>query len=199
MYDISIGRLGDRESESAEANLIRAAQADPRAFAPIYLHYRDRVYAYLRTRTRGPEDAADLTQQVFLQALDALPGYRPRGVPFAAWLLRIARNVAINHHKRYRPAVAWDLLPESLHPLAHGHPAAEDDPEAQAIRRDNAAWLHAILQNCDVSTREMLVLHFATGLTIAETAAVVGKSEAAVKKRLSRTVRTLKEHYHDPR
>ena len=136
---------------------------------------------------------------MFLQALDALPRYRPRGAPFAAWLLRIAHNAAINHHKRHRQAVAWDLLPESLHPLAQDHPAAEDDPEAQAIRRDNAAWLHAILQDCAVSTREMLALHFAAGLTIAETAAMVGKSEAAVKKQLSRTVRTLKEHYHDPR
>jgi RNA polymerase sigma-70 factor (ECF subfamily) len=192
MYDIPISRFGNRE-ESAEARLIRAAQADPGAFAPLYVQYRDRVYAYLRTRTRSPEDAADLTQQVFLQALDALPRYRPRGAPFAAWLLRIAHNAAINHHKRHRQVVAWDLLPESL------HPPAEDDPEAQAIRRDNAAWLHAILQNCEVSIREMLALHFAAELTIAETAAVVGKSEAAVKKQLSRTVRTLKEHYRDPR
>ena len=193
MYDMPISRLADPNEESAEAKLIRAAQADARAFAPLYLQYRDRVYAYLRTRTRSAEDAADLTQQVFLHALDALPRYRPRGAPFAAWLLRIARNAAINHHKRHRQLVAWDLLPESL------HPAAEDHPEAQAIRSDNTAWLQTILQDCDVSTREMLALHFAAGLTIAETAAVVRKSEAAVKKQLSRTVRTLKEHYHDPR
>ena len=130
---------------------------------------------------------------MFLQALDALPRYRSRGAPFAAWLLRIARNAAINHPKRHRLLIAWDLLPESL------HPPADDDPEAQAIRRDNAACLQAILQGCAINTREVLALHFAAGLTIAETAAVVGKSEAAVKKQLSRTIRTLKEHYHDPR
>ncbi|MBV9280448.1 MAG: sigma-70 family RNA polymerase sigma factor [Chloroflexi bacterium] len=193
MYDIPMSRAGDREREGPEAASIRAAQADPTAFSPLYLQYRDRVYAYLRTRTSGPEDAADLTQQVFLQALDALPRYRQRGAPFAAWLLRIARNAAINHHKRQRQDVAWDLLPESL------HPSTDDDPETQAIRHDNAAWLQAVLGRCDDTAREMLALHFAAGLTVAETAAVVGKSEAAVKKQLSRTVRALKEHYHDPR
>jgi RNA polymerase sigma-70 factor (ECF subfamily) len=69
---------------SMEAATIRAAQADRRAFAPLYLQHRDRVYASLRTRTTSLEDAADLTQHVFLQALDALPRYRPRGAPFAA-------------------------------------------------------------------------------------------------------------------
>jgi RNA polymerase sigma-70 factor (ECF subfamily) len=195
MYDVPMRRFGDEVSVQAskEGATIRAARADRRAFAPLYLQHRDRVYAYLRTRTASPEDAADLTQQVFLQALYALPRYRPQGAPFAAWLLRIAHNAAINHRRRHRAAVAWDLLPESL------HPAAEDDPETQAIRSDSAAWLQETLQACDETTREMLALHFAAGLTIAETAAVVGKSEAAVKKRLSRTVRTLKEHYHDPR
>lgn len=195
MYDIPMSRIGDGASGAGrlEAAAICAAQADRRAFAPLYLQYRDRVYAYLRTRTSSPEDAADLTQQVFVQALDALPRYRRRGAPFAAWLLRIAHNAAINHRKRHRQAVAWDLLPESL------HPTMEEDPETQAIRRDDAARLRVILQDCDESTREMLALHFAAGLTIAETAAMVGKSEAAVKKRLSRTVRALKERYHDPR
>jgi RNA polymerase sigma-70 factor (ECF subfamily) len=127
MYDLPISYLGNLDEESTAASLIRAAQADPGAFAPLYLQYRDRVYAYLRTRTRRPEDAADLTQQVFMQALAALPRYRSRGAPFAAWLLRIARNVAINHRKRQRQLVAWDLLPESL------HPPAEDDPEDHAL------------------------------------------------------------------
>jgi RNA polymerase sigma-70 factor (ECF subfamily) len=193
MLDTTLRPAGDRDTVIAEAELIAAAQVDPAAFGPLYLHYRDRVYAYLRTRTGSDEDAADLSQQVFLHALGALPRYRPRGAPFAAWLLRIARNAAINHHQRRRPSVTWDLLPEAL------HPPAGDDPEAHAIRRDEAAWLRAVLEGCDRTTRDMLSLHFAAGLTIAETAAVVGKSEAAVKKRLTRTVRALKEHYRDPR
>jgi RNA polymerase sigma-70 factor (ECF subfamily) len=190
MHDVQVTQL---TIESAETLLIRAAQADLAAFAPLYQRYRDRVYAYLRARTRTAEDAADLTQQVFVKAIDALPRYRTRGVPFAAWLLRIAHNTAVNHHKQYRGTIAWDLLPESL------HPPLDEDLEALVIQREIAAQLHAVLQDCDAGTREMLALHFAAGLTVAETAAVVGKSEAAVKKRLSRTIHALKEQYRDPR
>lgn len=177
---------------STEAALVRAAQEDLTAFAPLYERYRDRIYAYLRTRTRSAEDAADLTQQVFLQALDALPRYRPQRVPFAAWLVRIARNAAANYHKRHRHTTAWDLVPEAL------QPAMEDDLEAQVLQHEAIARLHAVLSTCNASTREVLALHFAARLTVAETAAAVGKSEAAVKKQLTRSLRTLKEHYHDP-
>lgn len=177
--------------EPLEATLVRAAQADPAAFAPLYQRYRDRVYAYFRTRSGNDEDAADLTQQVFVQAIDALPRYRMRGAPFAAWLFRIARNVAANHHRRRRQTVDWDLLPEAL------HPSTDDDPAVQVVRRESAAWMRTVLEGCDPTTREMLALHFAAGLTVAETAAVVGKSEAAVKKHLTRTVCALKEQYHD--
>ena len=180
------------EVQSAEAALVRAAQEDLTAFAPLYERYRDRIYAYLRTRTRSAEDAADLTQQVFLQALDALPRYRPQRVPFAAWLVRIARNAAANYHRRHRHTMAWDLVPEALQPVV------EDDMEAQVLQREAIARLHAVLSTCNVGTREVLALHFAARLTVAETAAAVGKSEAAVKKQLTRTIRTLKEQYHDP-
>ncbi len=179
-------------AQNTEMALIRAAQADPAAFAPLYQRYRDRVYAYLRTRTRSPEDAADLTQQVFLHALDALPHYRHQRAPFAAWLMRIAHNLAANYHKRHRPIVTWDLLPEALQPAAHG------DLETQVVQRESLARLAAALRTCNVDTREILALHFAARLTVAETAAAVGKSEAAVKKRITRAIRSLKEYYHDP-
>jgi RNA polymerase sigma-70 factor (ECF subfamily) len=191
MHSLSAGLLEGRMAEDTEEALVRAAQADSAAFGPLYERYRDRVYGYLRTRTRSAEDAADLTQQVFLQALDALPRYRARGAPFAAWLLRIARNVAINEHRRHRETVAWDLLPETLHPLLG------EGPEAQVLQHEEFARLHEALAACEVSAREVLALHFAAGLTVRETAAVVGRSEAAVKKQLTRTIRALKERYHD--
>lgn len=192
MRSLSAGLLDNREAESAEEVLVHTAQLDPAAFGPLYQRYCNRVYAYLRTRTATPEDAADLTQQVFLQALDALPRNRIRGVPFAAWLLRIARNVAINDHKRRRETVAWDLLPEPL------HPRFADSIEAQVLQREAVVELNEALRACDTSAREVLALHFAAGLSVRETAAVVGRSEAAVKKQLTRTIRALKEQYHDP-
>jgi RNA polymerase sigma-70 factor (ECF subfamily) len=174
-----------------ETALVQAARNDPAAFAPLYSQYRDRVYAYLRTRTRSPEDAADLTQQVFLQALDALPRYRPGRAPFTAWLFRIAHNAAANAHRRRRDQVPWDLLPPAL------QPRAESDLDGHVIRQENLVVLEALLRSCSPAGREMLALHFAADLTIAETARVVGKSEAAVKKQISRTIRALKEQYHD--
>ena len=181
----------DAAIQETESALIQAAQKDPAAFAPLYQRYRDRIYAYLRTRTRTAEDAADLTQQVFLQALDALPHYRSGRAPFVAWLVRIARNTAATYYKRHRPTITWDLVPESLQPLA------EDDLDARVAQREAVARLHVVLGACDAGTREVLALHFAAQLTVAETAAAVGKSEAAVKKQLTRTIHALKEQYHE--
>jgi RNA polymerase sigma-70 factor (ECF subfamily) len=183
------GGASDRDAERA---LVLAAQADPAAFAPLYHRHRDRIYAYLRTRTATAEDAADLTQQVFVQALDALPRYRAGRVPFAAWLVRIAHNLAANYRRQQRPALAWDFVPEAL------QPAAEGNIEAQVVQREALARLDGLLRACPAGARELLALHYAARLTIAETAAAVGKSEAAVKKQLARTMRALKENYRDP-
>jgi RNA polymerase sigma-70 factor (ECF subfamily) len=171
--------------------LVRAARADPGAFAGLYHRYLDRVYAYLRARTATAEDAADLTQQVFLQALAALPRYRAAGGGFAAWLFRIARNVAADWHRRRRATVTWDLVPEAL------QPDAGLGVDASLLRQEDLARLRALFAALDPQTRELLVLRFAARLTVAEIAGVLGKSEAATQKRLYRIIQTLKEQYHD--
>lgn len=176
---------------SDEATLIRAAQEDPISFGVLYYRYHQRIYAYLRARTNDTEDAADLTQQVFLHALDALPRYRVRHVPFAAWLFRIARNAATDFHRQRRTTVTWDLLPEALHPLT------DDDAEAGVLRQEDMARLRTLLHTLDQETRDVLMLRFAGHLTIAEIAAVIGKSEAATQKKLFRTIQTLQERYHE--
>src|SRR4051812_40918795 len=91
--------------ESQEADLVQAARREPAAFEPLYRYYLSPVYRYLRLRTASDEEAADLTQQVFLRALAALPDYRSKGLPFSAWLFRIARNAAIDAHRRQRSMV----------------------------------------------------------------------------------------------
>lgn len=113
-----------------EAALIDAAQRHLAAFGPLYDRYVDRIYAYLWARTSSAEDAADLTQHVFAQALDALPRYRAGRVPFVAWLFRIARNAATDWRRRQRATVTWDLVPDAL------HPRAPDDLEAEVLRRE---------------------------------------------------------------
>ncbi len=171
--------------------LVRATRENRAAFGLLYERYVDRIYAYLRARTGNPEDAADLTQQVFLQALEALPRYRVGQAPFAAWLFRIAGKNAINAHRRRPHVVAWDLVPEALQPVV------EDDLAAGLIQRERVARLRTLFGALDAGARELLVLRFTARLTMAEVAAVIDVSEGAAKMRLIRALRTLKEHYHD--
>ncbi len=174
-----------------DAILVEAARRHTSAFEPLYGRYRDRIYAYMRLRTRSAEDAADLTQQAFLQALGALPQYRVQRGTFAAWLFRIAHNVATDDARRRRVTISWDLVPEALQPLAG------DDTEAAVLHTEALDRLRCVLDACPSPTREMLALRFTAGLTSAEIAVVVGKSEAAVKKQLTRIIQTVKEQYHE--
>jgi RNA polymerase sigma-70 factor, ECF subfamily len=185
--------LGDRNSTAVadeEAALVSAAQENRVAFAPLYELYADRVHAYLRARTDSAEDAADLTQQVFLRALDALPRYRRTKAPFAAWLFRIARNLTTNFQQRHHPTVSWDLIPEALQPAAAGD---------MTRHVEHAERLSRLFGQLDPEIREMMLLRFGAQLTHSEIGAVVGKSEAATKMRLNRALRTLKEHFDDER
>jgi RNA polymerase sigma-70 factor, ECF subfamily len=173
-----------------EDALVRAAQENPAAFGPLYERYGERIYWYLLTRTRNPEDAADLLQQVFVRALDALPQYRSRRGPFVGWLFAIARNMAVNFHRDRRSTVTWDLVPEVFR-------AADGNPEEQTFRREELSRLQLVFNQLDAAKRELIVLRFVAGLTAPQIAAVIGKSEAATKKQLSRTLQSLKENYHD--
>jgi len=174
-----------------DGTLIRQACADPAAFERLYQRYADRVYAYLRAHTATPEDAADLTQHVFLHALKDLPRFRGQGAGFPAWLFRIARNAATDLYRRRRSTVALDFVPEAL------QPTAEQDLEMDVLRREALDRVRALIRTLDGDTRELLALRFAGRLTVGEIAAVIGKSEAATRKKLSRTIQGLKEHYDD--
>lgn len=190
----AVVRAGGQGVERDEVTLIRAAQVDPAAFGALHQHYHNQVYWYLRARTSNDDDASDLTQQVFMQALEALPRYRDRGAPFAAWLFRIARNAAINFHRsrrRQRWIIPWSLVPEA------SMAGPEQEIEAQVLREEALERLHDSVAALNAEKRDLLALRFAAGLTVREIAAVVGKSEAAVKKSLARTMQTLKEQYHD--
>jgi RNA polymerase sigma-70 factor (ECF subfamily) len=181
----------ERESDAVEdePTLIAAAQRDPHAFGPLYHRYLARVYRYVRAHVPGEDEASDITQQVFLQALDALPRYSERGVPFAAWLFRIARHTVADSYRRHRATVALETLPTSLHPVMG------QEPEADLLRRESLARLRELLAELDHGKRELLALRFAGQLSSPEIAAVVGRSPAAVKKELTRILQSLKERY----
>jgi RNA polymerase sigma-70 factor (ECF subfamily) len=177
-------------SGESERLLIQDALNDSDAFAPLYECYRDTVYRYLLSRTGTPEEAEDLLQQVFLRAMDALSQYQPSKRPFVAWLLGIARNLSIDAHRRLRTTVPWDGVPEVFR-------TGDSGLEAEVLHREDLSRLDVLFAALPADKRELLVLRFAAGLTIREIAVVIGKSEAATKKQISRTLETLKEHYHD--
>ncbi len=123
MDGVATARAGrNYEDDGDERSLILAAQDDPAAFGMLYTRYLDRISGFLRVRTTSEEDASDLTQQVFTQALAALPRYKLGEAPFSAWLFRIARNLASNYYRQRRTTLSWNLLPEKMHPADYRAP-----------------------------------------------------------------------------
>jgi RNA polymerase sigma-70 factor (ECF subfamily) len=176
--------------EITEAQLIeRARSGDRGAFAELYRRHLRRVFHYLLTYTDTVDDAADLTQHVFLRALEALPRYRQQGMPFSAWLFRIARNAATDTYRRQRKTLPWEHLPVAWEPFT------DEDPESLTLRLEVLNRLRLLVAQLSPQKQEMLYLRFAGELTAAEIGAVVGKSEAAVQRQLSRMIQRLKEQY----
>lgn len=183
--------IPEPEALEEEADLIERARIDPAAFGELYRRHLDRIYAYLRARVVSEEDASDLAQQVFLQAFDALPRYRQRGLPFSAWLFQIAHNIVLNSYRQKPRVIPWDAV------SPHAQPDLSQDPEASLLHQERIAHLRMLLTRLDQAKCELLALRFAAGLSASQIALIVGRSPAAVKKELTRTLRKLKELYHD--
>jgi RNA polymerase sigma-70 factor (ECF subfamily) len=182
-----------RARQDDEAHLIAAAQADSSAFDSLYARYLPGVYRYLYHHTSGSAEVEDLTQQVFLKALEALPRYRAHGVPFSVWLYRIARHTLIDHHREGKRRSRRLAPLEAVAPL-HTH-TEETAPDAQAIHLEEMARLQRALATLSYGQRELLSLSFAANLSAPEIAAILGIRPATVRKRLSRLLRMLKERY----
>ena len=186
------------DEKSVELALVEAAKASPDAFGEIYTRYVARVYKYLRAKTDSEEDAADLTQQVFLQALNALPKYQERGLPLAAWLFRISRNVANDAHRRRRggtPTLSWESLPQNLHPVdPHNY---EQEVLGHEQLQEDLHRIKALLQRLEPEQRELIALRFFAELTLSEIAKVVGRSQGTVQRQMVRVLQILKEQYNE--
>lgn len=165
---------GYRPESDDEEDLVRAAQRGQRdAFARIYETHVDRVYRYLLSRLGQPTDAEDVTAEVFIRAMKALPSYKPRGTPLMAWLYRIAHNQAVNYMKsrsRRRENSLEDLAARS-----------SDDPEREAIDRASFAEAERAMEGLTPLQRQVLSLRFAGELSIAETGKIMKRSQGAVK------------------
>lgn len=153
-----------------EATLVDAAvEGDSVAFAALYDRHLARVYRHCYYRTSNRADAEDLTQQTFLQAWQAIGRYRRGASPFIAWLLTISQNLAMSHYRKAREIATSDLQ------LVVTEEAA--DPTAAlstALMRDE---VRAAILRLRPERQQVILLRFIEGFSVAEVAAVLGKTE----------------------
>ena len=158
--------------EQPETELVHTAQrGDRHAFGLLYEANVERVYRYVLSRAGDQADAEDITAEVFVRAMKALPSYRPPRVPFVAWLFRIAHNEAVNYFKRQ--ARRSETLMNSQ--------GAADDPEQAALGRAAYGEVVGAMSSLTDLQRQVLSLRFAAELSITETAEAMMRSEGAVK------------------
>jgi len=172
----------------AERLLIEAAQKDPARFAELYENNFDRVYAYIARRVRDRNDAEDLTSEVFHQAFAGLPRFEWRGVPFAAWLFKIASNAIIDRSKRAakeREVPAILDLPSEVSP---------QEIESEIEQR---ARLFQLVDRLPVDQRRVIGMRFAEEKSIREIAHEIGRSEGAVKQLQFRALQNLRAQLSD--
>lgn len=175
------------DSDSARMmDLVERAQAgEADAFGRLYDQYSDTVYRYIYYRVGGKATAEDLTSETFLRALRRIGTFTWQGRDFGAWLVTIARNLVADHFKssRFRLEVTTGEMLDANE--------VERSPEDSVLESlSNAALLDAV-RRLNPQQQECVTLRFLHGLSVAETARVMGKNEGAIKTLQYRAVRTL--------
>jgi len=168
-----------RTDQADERLLVEAAQSDPGKFDALYELHFERVYAYVAVRVRDRATTEDVTSEVFHKALANLRSYEWRGVPFAAWLLRIAANAVIDHAKRAAREVS----------------AVEDPPEptkAEVRVVEDRARLFRLVGELPDTQRQVVHQRFVEQRSIREIAERLGKTEGAIKQLQLRALERLR-------
>ncbi|MGA7906483.1 MAG: sigma-70 family RNA polymerase sigma factor [Candidatus Sulfotelmatobacter sp.] len=169
------------KKEADERLLIAAAQQDPARFAELYEHNFERVYAYIVRRVGNRAETEDLTAEVFHHALANLKRFEWRGIPFAAWLFRIAANLISDRWQRSGREVVDDKLAESV---------AVSPAEIEEVER--RATLFRLVDTLPAEQRRVVVLRFVEQKSIKEVARAISKTEGAVKQLQFRALTTLR-------
>jgi RNA polymerase sigma-70 factor, ECF subfamily len=165
----------------------RAQEGNADAFGELYDRYVDVVYRYVYYRVSNVTLAEDLTSETFIRALRRISSYTWQGRDFGAWLVTIARNLIADHFKsgRYRLELATSDLVEA------GADKSEDGPENEVLTAiTNEALLEAV-KALGAEQQECISLRFLQGMSVAETAEIMGKNEGAIKALQYRAVKSL--------
>ena len=165
--------------------LVRRAQEEREAFAALYEKYLKQVYTYVYYRVGSVEDAEDISESVFLHALIHLERYQDRGIPFSAWLLRIAHNLVANWHRNSRRRRTVDL--DAAGPLQDTSPLPDEAVEVEEERRE----VLELLATLSEERQQALILRYAEGMKHKEIGEIMGKSAGAVKVLIHRSLISL--------
>jgi RNA polymerase sigma-70 factor (ECF subfamily) len=158
-----------------EENLVRRAQQrDTEAFSQLYEAYFDKIYRYIALRIRNETEAEDMTQQVFMKMLQSISSYKIKGVPFSAWIYRIAHNQIVDFLRQQNKKSTVDI--EGI-PL----PDTGEDPQHIMEQEVDIKQLKQATRKLTAFQQEVLSLRFTGELSIAECASIMGKSEGAIK------------------
>ena len=168
-----------------------ASQGDQDAFGRLYERYAERIFNYVYYRTGNVHDAEDLTARVFQRAMNHIRKYTDRGVPFSAWLYRIAHNLVANWHRdrSRRQEIPIDDLPVIT--------SKEEHPEKSLVRTEEQDALLRLIRRLPAERQTLLILKFVEDLSNAEIGQIMGRSEGAVKSLYHRTLLSLRDEIGD--
>ncbi len=151
----------------------RAQRGDKEAFTQLYESHFDKIYRYVVLRIGNKTEAEDVTQQVFLKALQSIPSFKWKGIPFSAWLFRIAHNLVVDYLRKVKKVV--------ITPLDESSAKSDSNLQLLVEQRLDIEQLISATKRLTKAQREVISLRFAGELSVAESARVMGKSEGAVK------------------
>jgi RNA polymerase sigma-70 factor (ECF subfamily) len=170
-----------------EQLVARAQGGDRDALEELYLEHFDRIYSYLHLTVGNRHDAEDLTTQTFLKMLESIGRFRWGTAPFSAWLFRIAHNLAMDHFRSRR---RWQ--PEEEVPEPPGAAARSAEDEAMSVFASESMF--DLIDQLSDEQRQVLILKFVFDFSNADAAAVLDKSEGAVKSLQHRALASLQRH-----
>jgi RNA polymerase sigma-70 factor, ECF subfamily len=172
------------DDETLDLLVAEAKRGDREAFGRIFDAYAAPIHRFIASRVYRPSDAEDLTQLVFVKALEALPRYEARGIPFGGWLFRLARNAIIDQirtHKDHLPLLA-----------AVTRETDEAGPEQRAALHEDLDRLAEALKELTDDQREVIELRFFAGLSVLEAAMVMGRQEGTIRGLQFRAIASLR-------
>ena len=172
-------------SRDDERDLVERAKRDPRQFGALYDRHFQQIYRFVYSRVREQTAAEDVTSEIFMKALKAMPRYQDTGRPFAAWLYQIAVNAIADRYRTLRTAQPLD----DFHDLSVAGPALDE----LAVHRDEIRRIWTLVESLPLQQRTALVLKFQEDMKIEDIAVAMGKSAGAVKLLIHRGVSRLRE------